>query len=270
MKNYKIVNVHGHLKKNMKIDELVKKWEKEGVIKFCVLSLGEQWEKYGYFTNDDTKRVMQKYPDIIVGMGYIELGYKMDPPDKIEKLKEEGFSGLKFISPLFPYNDERYFPLYEKAEKLKMPILFHVGIVAHEKNDRYYGVNSENMNPYTLDKVARCFPDLKIILGHPGEPHFQEALTLITFFNNVYLCPAGGCGSNFHIAKLIKALSLPSIEGENFAEIYFQKFVFGTDNPPINVWVKQSIRLFEYFNINEKIKNLYFWENAFKIFEWEV
>lgn len=270
MGKYKIVNIHGHLRKNQNLDELVKEWEKEGVIKFCVLSLGKQWGKHGIFTNEDTKEAMEKYPDIIVGMGHIELGPEIDPPGKVEKLKEEGFSGLKFINPSFPYNDERYFPFYEKAEKLKMPIVFHVGVVSPEENDRDYGVNSENMNPFTLDKVARCFPNLKIILAHPGEPYYEEALTLITTFPNIYLCPSGGGGKNFHISKFIKALSLPSIDGENFEKIYFQKFVFGTDNPPVNVWVKQSFKLLDYFNIEEEIRDLYFWKNAFKIFEWEI
>lgn len=272
MGKYKIVNIHGHLHKNKNLDELVREWEKEGVVKFCVLALGKQWESEGYFTNTDLLEAMKKYPDIIVGMGHIELGPEgeIDPPEKVEKLKEEGFSGLKFISPCFSYNDERYFPFYEKAEKLKMPIVFHVGFIASGKNDRYYQVDSENMNPFTLDKVARYFPDLKIVLAHPAEPWYQEALSLSLFFPNVYLCPSGGGGSNFHISKFIKYLSLPEIDGENFTKIYFKKFVFGTDNPPVSIWVKQSLKMLDYFNIDEEIRELYFWKNAYKIFEWET
>jgi predicted TIM-barrel fold metal-dependent hydrolase len=273
---YKIVNVHGHLHKSRDVKEMIEDMKRSGVVKFCALALGKQWEPHGYFNNEETISVMKQYPDIVVAMGHIELGGPyMDSPEKVEILKEKGCSGLKFISPGAPYNSEIYFPFYERAERYGMPILFHTGIVSVQPDDRKFGVNAEYMRPFYLDRVARCFPNLKIILGHPGEPYFQEALTLTEFYPNIYLCPAGGSGSDFHISKIKTGLN-PFLGAdmnnpdENVAKFYFRKFVFGTDNPPASVWYSQSIRLMDYFQIDDETRHLYFYKNAERIFNWQL
>jgi len=135
-----------------------------------------------YFTNEDLIPWLERYPDILVGMAAIDLSKNPDPPEKIEKLKEKGFTGLKFIHPYYPYNHEVYFPLYEKAEKLGTPILFHTGWVSIGRDDGKYGVDSNNMRPYCFDKIARAFPRLKMIGAHLGKPHAHEALGMIKKF----------------------------------------------------------------------------------------
>ena len=59
--------------------------------------------------------------------GYLDLDGAAEQPDI---LKEMGFVGLKPYKPHFPYSDERYFPIYERAQALRMPVLFHTGLVA--------------------------------------------------------------------------------------------------------------------------------------------
>ncbi len=275
MARQKIINVHGHLRQGCDLAALVREWEKQGVVKFCVLALGKQWQQKGYLGNDEVLKASRQFPDIIAALGHVELGGPFrDRAEKVEQLKEQGFCGLKFISPEAPYSDERYFPFYEKAEKLKLPILFHVGIVAPHPEDRIYGVNSDFMRPYLLDRVVRCFPNLKVILGHPGEPHFQEGLTLSCTYPNVYLCPCGGGGSDFHLSKIKQALSsFPgadwSSEEENLARRYLRQFVFGTDNPPVSLWYVQSVRLLDYFQAGQETRELFFWKNAATIFGWQ-
>ncbi|GEM_PF-268269 len=272
----KIINVHGHLRHPCNLRELVRDWGKEGVVRFCVLALGRQWQKQGYWGNEEVRQAMKEFPEMIAGLGHLELGGPFaDRVEKIDLLKEQGFSGLKFISPGAPYNEERYFPFYERAEKLRLPILFHVGIVAVHPEDRTYQVNSDFMRPYLLDRIARCFPDLKIILGHPGEPHIQEALTLSSIFPHVYLCPCGGGGSDFHLSRIKQALSsFPGADWknpeENLARRYFRKFVFGTDNPPVSLWYRQAVKLLDYFGVEDQVRELFFWKNAACIFDWQV
>ena len=65
-------------------------------------------------------------PEVVVPMAHIELD--VETADDIESLHERGFVGLKITRPSFDYDDERYFPIYERAEALNMPILFHTGI----------------------------------------------------------------------------------------------------------------------------------------------
>ncbi|HOK79769.1 MAG TPA: amidohydrolase family protein [bacterium] len=276
MANYPVINIHGHLHKKKDLCEMVNNMVQDGVIKFCALALGRQWQEKGYYGNEDVLKAMKKYPDIIVGMGHIEIGGPyFDKPEKVDRLKELGFSGLKFISPDAPYGHEKFYPFYERAEKLNMPIIFHVGIVSVGPTDRLYGVNSEFMRPFSLDPVCRYFPDLKVILAHPGEPYHNESLTLIEFHKNAFLCLSGGSGSDFHINKIIKLFS--GINGankknpdENFALFYFKKTVFGTDNPPASLWIKQSNKILDYFEIDNETRKLYYWKNAASIFGWEI
>ncbi len=273
---YPIINIHGHLHRNKNIEDMIRDMRKTGVIKFCALALGKQMTEHGFYNNEMVLEVMKKYPDIIIGIGHIELGGPYaDMPEKVDQLKEKGFLGLKFISPDAPYGDEKFFPFYEKAEQLKMPIIFHVGIVSVQPGDRMFRVNSEYMKPFSLDPVCRYFPGLRVILAHPGEPYQQESLTMIEFHRNAFMCLSGGSGSDFHINKIIKQLS--GIQNanmknpaENFALFYFKKCVFGTDNPPASLWYKQSIRLLDHFEIDEETRHLYFWKNAANIFEWKI
>ncbi len=276
MSEYPIINIHGHLHKSRDLKIMIEDMLKTKVIKFCALALGKQWSEHGYYDNEMVLKAMQEFPDIIVGIGHIELaGPQPDKPEKIDKLKELGFQGLKFISPDVPYGHEKLYPFYEKAQTLKMPIIFHTGIVSINRTDRMYRVNSEHMRPFSLDPVCRYFPDLKVVLAHPGEPYQQESLTLIEFHKNAYMCLSGGSGADFHINKIIKQLLgvwNPDTQNpdENFALFYFKKCVFGTDNAPTSLWYKQSIKLLNYFEIDAETRRLYFWKNAAEIFGWKI
>jgi predicted TIM-barrel fold metal-dependent hydrolase len=272
VKKQRLVNIHAHLRKGDDVDKAVNAWREDGAIKVCILALGKQLSQE-HFTNEMVLEVMKKHPDLIVGMGHIELAIPMDPVEKIEKLKEEGFLGLKFFSPCAYYGDEIYSPYYEKAQELEMPIIFHIGLVVRAKGDREFQVNSEWMRPYTFDRIARCFPELKIIGAHFGHPHQQEAFAVSSAFSNVYCSPAGGAGSDFHISKLKKALApFPGADWDNpdknVAKTYFKKFVFGIDNPPISIWYPQAVKLMDYLHIDEETRELFFWKNAYKIFNW--
>ena len=112
-----------------------------------------------------------------------------------DKFKEEGFYGLKFIAPSYDYDDERYFPIYERAEALNMPVLFHTGTLAAMKDERYWGISYEKMRPGKIYQIARYFPKLRILVAHLGNPEFNIGLDLIQTFNNVWADFSGDSGS---------------------------------------------------------------------------
>lgn len=78
--------------------------------------------------NDLLERELEKHPDRLCGFAMVDWGDIS--PTKVEQFKERGFTGLKFTRPPANYNDERWYPIYEVAERLKMPGLFHLGIVS--------------------------------------------------------------------------------------------------------------------------------------------
>jgi len=269
-----VINIHAHLNINTDAEEMIATWRKQGAMKVCVLAMGRQLAtSQGYFTNDMLLEKIKKHPDLIAGMGYIELNEPFDPVDKIDQLKEQGFAGLKFMGPTHYYSDECYFPFYERAEQLDMPIIFHVGMVMADEKDKEFKIYAEWMRAYTLDRIARSFPNLKLIAGHFGDPHWEEAFKVSTRHVNVYACPSGAAGSNIHISKCKKALApFPGADWDNpeqnQALIFFRKFAFGTDNPPIDHWVRQSEDLMDYLHIPQETRDAYYWKNAAKIFGW--
>ena len=133
----------------------------------------------------------RRYPGFFIPFGYVDLAGE---PEQVDRLKDQGFVGLKFIRPVLPYDDPSYLPVYERAAALKMPSLFHVGIIARNKPDEMTPAQSlgpTNMRPSMLDGVAAAFPELTIIAGHQGFPWQNELFESLYFYPNVYCTLCG-------------------------------------------------------------------------------
>ena len=75
------------------------------------------------------KDAMAQHPGRIIGFGDVRLD---DPNvlDQIDAFHEAGFRGLgELTGPLKRYDDPAYAPIFERAEKYGMIVLFHTGIV---------------------------------------------------------------------------------------------------------------------------------------------
>jgi len=127
------------------------------------------------------------HPQTVYAFGHLDFSRS---PDEIDRLQEMGFTGLKPYKPRTGWNDQRYYPFYERAEKLGMPIVFHTGIVASIGNDRLkrnpeYGFGPEGMRPSHLAGIAEAFPKLKIHGGHLGYPWLEETIHNLYFYPNI-------------------------------------------------------------------------------------
>ena len=278
MKPKLVINVHAHLHHSQDIEARIRLWRACGVRKCCVLCMPAYrgWESgRDYFLNQDLLPWMRKHPDILVGMGALDMSAKPDAPDMIDRLKEQGFSGLKCIGSALPYNHDIYFPLYQRAEELGMPILFHTGWLGStmDGSDGRLGINSDNYRPYLFDKIARAFPRLGIIGAHLGKPHAEEALQMM-IYPNVYFDFSGGSGRKRHEMWMSRALSgLPGADmadpAENPALEHFGKLCFGTDNPEPPIWLAASHRIMDRLCIPDATRERFYWRNAAAIFGWD-
>lgn len=270
-----IINIHSHIHTFTDVPARVKEWDASGCNRWCALADCRFWQPpYStYLGNDGVLKWMKEFPDVIVGMGSVELGLYMNGPDDIDRLKDQGFSGLKFEMPSHPYDHDCYMPYYEKAQALGMPILFHTGFVAPlQASDIIHKQSSELMRPGTLDRIARSFPDLKIIGAHLGLPYADEALALLRL-PNVYFDICGGGGEKKHRTLVKHAMApLPGSNMEdpdqNLAIGYFSKLVFGTDNPPVSIWLEASEEIMDYLKIPENVRRAFYCDNAKTIFGW--
>lgn len=113
----------------------------------------------------------------------------VDPhqPKTVQKLEQAvrglGLRGLKLapgIQEFYP-NDPALYPLYEKAQELGIPILFHAGMTWEPRAKTGYG------RPIYFEDVAYDFPELRIVLAHLAWPWVLEAVALALKYPNVYL-----------------------------------------------------------------------------------
>lgn len=148
----------------------------------------------------------------------------------LEKLAAEGFKGLK-LWPSYQHfypNERRLYPLYEAAQHLEIPILFHVGTSV------FKGTKLKYCDPIYLDDVAVDFPHLNLIMAHAGRGFwYEQAFTLAMLHKNVFLEISG-----LPPARLMDYFPRLAKVGA--------KVIFGSDYPDIPS-IKKNV---------EQIKNL--------------
>ncbi|MBM4049523.1 MAG: hypothetical protein FJ279_30880 [Planctomycetes bacterium] len=213
--------------------------------KVCMSGLGPL---FGLGTNEDMKRAMDAHPDRLIGFGYFRLGY--DRLDLVDKLAEQGFKGIKTTCPSLNYDDDRFFPVYEKIEKLGWPLLFHTGIVTVRERRRGLNISNDRMRPILLDTLAREFPNMPILCAHLGINWNEEAAEICRFNPNIYTDLSGAMGGwrlKTSAQRLRELLWWPNA---------FQKVLFGTDvhYTEMAAAFQRDRKLFDELGLDEKTK----------------
>ena len=156
----------------------------------CLLSLGAIWRDYTEDTDREVLRLAKEYDGFFVPFAYLDF---TRPPECVEEFHRKGYAGLKAIFPPFPYDDERCFPFYERAERHGMPVLFHLGGSGYFPPEQVTipapRFASKNMLLIPVDLVAKVFPQLPIICGHfgGGRDDYHRAVYTAKGHPNVYL-----------------------------------------------------------------------------------
>ncbi|MCX7013837.1 MAG: amidohydrolase family protein [Candidatus Sumerlaeota bacterium] len=138
----------------------------------------------GFIGNAELARIVKRHKDRFWGYGYLRPGRAQ--PDEVDQLADWGMTGLKFHLPVTPYGDPEHFPIYARADALRMPCLFHTGIFAPPVPMPGQGVRSENCRPIHLEPIAWEFPNLPLIAAHLGVCWTDEAATLCRIIPNIY------------------------------------------------------------------------------------
>ena len=152
-------------------------------------------------------------------------------PEEINALFKRGASGIKFIVPSKSYGDDSYFPLYDAVVANRGLAVFHTGFVLIGRFEpgcwdaRKTILNITDMRPAALDRVARAFPDLKILMAHFGNPWWEEAWKMISSHKNIYADLSGGTASRRSM-DMWKEIFAPN---GNLDTAAVSKLCFGTD-----------------------------------------
>ena len=136
-------------------------------------------------------KYIHEHPDRFIGFGDI----KLDDPDvlsEIDRFHQAGFRGLgEITSALKNYDDKSYWPIYDRAAKYHMILLFHTGIVARPHPEIPADISFDRMRPTRLDLIARHWPKTIIIGAHLGNPDYAEAAEIARLNPNLYFDLSG-------------------------------------------------------------------------------
>jgi predicted TIM-barrel fold metal-dependent hydrolase len=135
---------------------------------------------------DGVKDAVKQHANRLVGFGEIQL----DAPDvlrQIDRFHAAGFRGLGELSgPKHNYDDPVYSPVYARAEKYGMFILFHTGIVNRTQPEIPADISVDRMRATTLDNIARRYPKITIVGAHLGNPDYAWAAEITRWNPNIY------------------------------------------------------------------------------------
>jgi len=171
------------------------------------------------------------------------------PAEELERwVLVHGFRGLKLYPTYqqFYPNESRLYPLYAKAQELRIPVMLHIGSSIFTGSRLKYG------DPIYLDDVAVDFPGLSLIQSHSGRPFwYEKAFALARLHENVYMEVAG-----LPPQKLLTYFP----ELERLAE----KVIYGSDWPGVPT-MKENIQAIRRLPMGEDAKQKILGGNAARL-----
>jgi predicted TIM-barrel fold metal-dependent hydrolase len=171
-------------------------------------------------------------------------------------IRAGGVRGFKLHPPLMEFapNDRRVYPFYEVMAEHKLPVIFHTGHSGIGTGMRGGGgVRLKYGNPMDIDDVAVDFPDMPIILAHPGFPWQDEQISICLHKPQVYI-DLSGWSPKYFPPQLIQYANT----------LLKHKVLFGSDYPLITPdrWLAD----FEKIAIKDEVRPLILKENAVRLF----
>jgi predicted TIM-barrel fold metal-dependent hydrolase len=226
-----IIDVHHHIvNEKGYVRKLIDEMDRLGIEKVCLIGLGKLFAKifltegagpYGCADNDTVQEAFENHPERVIGLAYVRPG--VTEPAEVDEFHARGFKGLKIVLPKKDYDDESYFPIYEKAQARKMPILFHTGVLTLPEARPGEGVSSARMRPIFLDSIANEFPELNMIIAHCGIHWLEESAVMARIIPTIYVDISG------KVDGWRKPKSIEFFRELFYWEEAYKKILFGSD-----------------------------------------
>ncbi len=186
-----IIDFHNHLSPpgsayRMEAEVYLDAMDGAGVNQAVIL--GKDYGLVGDARNDnladeDTAAFVQAHPDRFIG--FTAAHPDRDIAVNVERLeravKDFGLRGVKLnpASGFYP-NDERLYPVYEKATELGIPVVIHMGIKPPSEGSRL-----KYCHPIYIDDIAVDFPELKLVVAHAAYPWVEDLVMAALYAPNV-------------------------------------------------------------------------------------
>jgi predicted TIM-barrel fold metal-dependent hydrolase len=165
-----------------------------------------------------------------------------------------GLRGLKLAPAMqeFYPDDRKIYPVYECAQKLGIPILFHAGLSWEPGSRLKYG------HPLKFEDVAADFPQLNIVLAHLAWPWVVDAVALALKYPNVYLDTSALFFDNPR--DFLHYAMTQQVPLTVFERSLRNQIVFGSNNPRIEI--KSMAKAIRGLGFSDECLHLLFRKNA--------
>lgn len=237
------------------------------------VKLGSQKQVARIF-NDNVAQIVRRYQDRFIGAAILPFGNQKEMVDELNRAIEVlGFRVLSFASSYdgIYLNDSRFFPVYEKVQKLRIPIFVHPQIINPIGSERvhdplltpvieYVFDTTISIGKLLLEGIFKQFPEVKFIfanfggiithLGHRFDETYQMLRSLnfvkdlggnpTQFLKNIYV----DTGGDKTQANFLSALEL----------VGPQHILWGSDWPAKKE-LKKSIHAIEILPISQSEKD---------------
>jgi len=239
------------------IEQALRDFEEAGVGKFVLLPLDySRVTGMPGDTNDFMAEVQRVDPDRIIAFATVDpLAGRRAVVELERAVKDLGLRGLKLHPQIqrFRPDDERCFEVYQAAEDLGIPILFHTGHTGFGTGmEGGGGVKLDYGRPMYIDNVAAEFRRLKLIMAHFGWPWYEEALSITLHKANVYIDLSGWAPRY-----------IPQIVWRYADTLLQDKVLFGSDYPYVTParWLSD----FEKIDLKPQTREKILWANAERV-----
>jgi len=220
---------------------------------------GIEWGLVDAHDHEKTAKLVDSLPDRLKGIAMFNPFKGMRSLKEVEGLvKDQGFATI-FASPYrwgIKANDPRFFPVYAKAVELKVPVFIYTAM--NYRTDLPMDVG----RPLYLDKVARTFPELKIVASSGGWPWVPELVGLARRHGNIYI------DTSSHRPKY---LAVPGSGFEmlmQFGNTLLQdRVVFASGVGDLGLPIGQIVQEMQALPLKETVKEKWLYHNALRLFE---
>ncbi|MDP2619289.1 MAG: amidohydrolase family protein [Hyphomicrobiales bacterium] len=240
------------------VDEMADQYRERKMMAVLVNTRDDSITGLSPVPNDHIADAVKKHPDVFLGFGAIDPWQGKLAQDEIKRCKEElGLHGIGELNParqqFFP-NEQRFYPLWDEAQRQKLPVMFHSGMAgAGAGTPGGMGFKLKYTQPIHLDDVAADFPELKIICAHPSWPWTSESLAIARHKSNFFIDLSGWAPKYF-----------PQELVQNVNTLLQDKALFGSDWPVLSVdrWMKE----FSELEIKPEVRQKVLLDNAKNLF----
>ena len=141
--------------------------------------------QYGSVPNEDIVELLKLYPKRFLAFGGIDGSDPVKARAEIEKCIGWGFKGVAFDNgwcdpPLYD-DDAALMPLYERCAE--------AGLIVSFTSSIFVGPDLTYCDPVHIQRVARRFPNLRIVVAHAAWPYTTQICGVALQCANVYLVP---------------------------------------------------------------------------------